>query len=111
MNSILEDQVKPIIINWASQLPFEVRIYLFGSWAKGTARSDSDVDIAIEFIEPMSKSERDEIWYEFHERWQNDLVRKVGLPVVLQLYEGDMSPHIKQYLKDASIVLYSSEEH
>ena len=26
-----------------------VRIYLFGSWAKGTARRGSDVDVAVEY--------------------------------------------------------------
>ena len=28
----------------------EVNIYLFGSWARGTARHGSDVDVAVEFL-------------------------------------------------------------
>ena len=36
---------------WQNQ---PVRIYLFGSWARGEARRSSDVDIAIESKEDMS---------------------------------------------------------
>ena len=36
---------------WQNQL---VRIYLFGSWARGEAKRSSDVDIAIESREDMS---------------------------------------------------------
>ena len=28
----------------------EVNIYLFGSWARGTARHGSDVDVAVKFL-------------------------------------------------------------
>ena len=33
---------------------FFVHIYLFGSWAKGTARQGSDVDVAVEYPDGVS---------------------------------------------------------
>ena len=101
------DELKQIVTNWASKLPYRVNIYLFGSWAKGTGKDDSDLDIAMSFLEPIS----DFVWYDFHDKWQNYLTKEIGLPVQLELYEGDRSPHLKKYLDEASIILYSSKEH
>lgn len=105
------DKLKKIIVNWASKLPYRVNIYLFGSWVKGTVKNDSDLDIAIEFIDQMSNLDRDFLWFDFHDKWQNYLTKEIGLPIQLELYEGDRSPHLKKYLKEASILLYSSKEH
>ena len=35
-----------------------VHVYLFGSWARGTAQPGSDVDVAIEYLADMSASDR-----------------------------------------------------
>jgi predicted nucleotidyltransferase len=99
------ENLKEIIFNWASTLPVKVRVYLFGSRLKGTAKSDSDLDIAIEFLE----SDDDLMWFDYHDKWQGYLTDKTGLSVDLQLYEGDRSPHLKKYLNDSSIILYEPE--
>ena len=45
-------EVKEFTLNFWQDQP--VRIYLFGSWARGEARRSSDVDIAIESEDDIS---------------------------------------------------------
>ena len=45
MNKLTE-----IIASWASKDPEIYKVHIFGSRAKGSARDDSDIDIAIEFV-------------------------------------------------------------
>lgn len=40
-------KVKELVLNCMMDEP--VHIYLFGSWARGTARHGSDVDVAVEY--------------------------------------------------------------
>lgn len=102
-----ENRLKQIIIDWASKLPYEVNVFLFGSRLKGTAKQDYDLDIAIEFLE---QEEALQLWGEVHEKWQNYLSREIGLKVHLELFEDDKSPNLKAYLNEASILLYSPQE-
>lgn len=101
MDSLNIDELRRIIHNWASKLPHKPRVYLIGSRAKGTARSDSDVDIVLEFLDchPL------ELWGN-SEKWKQHLSRLIDLKVHLELYEGDESPTVKQALNDASVILY-----
>lgn len=46
MNPYIQ-QIKEIVLKYLHEEP--VHVFLFGSWARGTARHDSDVDIAIEY--------------------------------------------------------------
>lgn len=48
MNPYIQ-QIKEIVLKCLHEEP--VRVFLFGSWARGTARQGSDVDIAVEYVE------------------------------------------------------------
>lgn len=106
------EEIKQIVISWASSLPFTVRVHLFGSFLKGHSEP-SDIDLAVEFLEAfyLYKNEQrypESLWYEFHEQWENDLSEKLSMKVDLQL--SDLSAkHIRQYLEEASLLLYTSE--
>ena len=51
MNEYVLEAMEFTLKFWQNQ---PVRIYLFGSWARGEAKRSSDVDIAIESKEDMS---------------------------------------------------------
>ena len=51
MNKYVQ-QVKDIVLDCMRNEP--VHVYLFGSWARGTARQGSDVDVAVEYLIDMS---------------------------------------------------------
>ena len=46
VNNKYIDKIRSIVLDFFADFPAEV--YLFGSWARGTQRRGSDVDIAIE---------------------------------------------------------------
>ena len=92
---------------WASQLPFKVRVYFFGSYYKGTAKPDSDLDLAVEFLENHVNAFL--LWFDVHEKWQKELSRRFGVPVQLELYEGDKTPHLKKYLQEDSLIIYEPD--
>lgn len=51
MNPYIQ-QIKEIVLKCLHEEP--VRVFLFGSWARGTAQHGSDVDIAVEYREGAS---------------------------------------------------------
>ena len=50
----LLERVKGIVRGVLGHTPADV--YLFGSWASGTQRSTSDIDVAIESAEPLPRA-------------------------------------------------------
>lgn len=99
------ENLKKIIVDWASKLPYKVNVYMFGSRVKRTEKRDSDLDIAIEFLD---EDDAWLLWFGLYEKWQKDLSCRIGMEVDLQLYEGDESEHLQSYLNEASMLLYSS---
>ena len=51
MNPYIQ-QIKDMVLKFLRKEP--VRVFLFGSWARGTAQTGSDVDIAVEYVEGAS---------------------------------------------------------
>jgi predicted nucleotidyltransferase len=43
---------REMLAQWASRKSTIKLLYVFGSYARGEARSDSDLDLAFEFIDP-----------------------------------------------------------
>jgi len=95
------DELKLIIIAWADSLHHDSRIYVFGSYLKGK-KEPSDVDIAFEFLNPLGKEVRRDIWNNHRKDWQQYLSEKVGAKIDLQLFEGSDSPKMQRCLKDAA---------
>ncbi len=85
-------------------------VYLFGSYAKGTATAQSDVDIAIEFTpnRPWDVSESTQLFMEISDKWEDCLSERVGVPVQMELAD-ETNDEIEKYLSAAHIILYSSK--
>jgi predicted nucleotidyltransferase len=96
------------IAQWAEQNPriFEVR--LFGSWAKGTARPGSDIDLAVAVISNERGNTALGIFCAFADKWQRQLVEKTGHHVSVQWY-GPESP-VYEFLQTEGIVIWSRKQ-
>jgi predicted nucleotidyltransferase len=46
--SVLEQFPREVLCEWAGATPEIIALYVFGSRARGTARPDSDLDLAVE---------------------------------------------------------------
>lgn len=77
-------------------------IVLYGSYAKGTAREDSDIDVAV-----IYDNAGDDYWNKFHELYKlrRDIDSRIE-PVLLE-QENDQSGFSENILKNG-VILYSS---
>ena len=92
----------------AKNLPYKVKVYFFGSRFKGNADSNSDVDIALEFLDPTVKQKQVMLWFDNHEMWEKELSSLLGLKADLELYENEESPNLKKYLNKSSAVIFEN---
>ncbi|WP_221568699.1 nucleotidyltransferase family protein [Alkalihalobacillus sp. TS-13] len=88
------DQLKNLLID--SLHDENVRIYLFGSWARKEEKQSSDIDIAIETITPLSSSK----WLEITER-----IEQSTIPYHVDVVNlKDASDALKQNVKREGIL-------
>jgi len=110
-------RAKEIIIKWSESKPFITRVHLFGSRVSGISRKtgkpvrpDSDLDIAIGFT-PFSNEDSLTTWICEKEKWHKELLGLLGFSkdehLDLEHYDHN-TPHVAKYLKDNSIVIYTS---
>ena len=81
------EQLVQIIQNWATTIPCNIKVYLFGSRINGTPRIDSDLDIGMELIDINNPEERMRIWFRLHDYWHKQLIRILPYAPHLCLYE------------------------
>ena len=80
--------------SWAEQTPQVQEAYLFGSYAKGEARTGSDVDIAIR------ASAVD--WTFRTAKWEEDLTKEIGVQVNIRTLE---LPNVRRSCQESSVPL------
>lgn len=98
-------QQKKAIRAWAKKQPLIAAAYLFGSRAKGTARPDSDADIALRLSVPDEQVKSAFIL--LGEEWQFDLSELIGLKVSIAHLAGDLTPIHETAVLDHGIRIYS----
>jgi predicted nucleotidyltransferase len=87
---------------WADSNPRIRRVWLFDSDAKRNAKSDTDLDIAIE-MEPVPDSEETiAFWIAHAEEWQAELEKCFGSHVDLEWFD----PDVDAPLGDKAILAY-----
>jgi predicted nucleotidyltransferase len=94
------DQVKAIR-EWAKATPEVLAVRLFGSRAKGCAKPDSDLDVAI------SASVGN--YVALADQWEAHLREAIGLWVKLKQYNGPYSDKVREYCADFSVVLFERQ--
>lgn len=87
----LDEQVADGLRRWAAHHDAVREIWLFGSRAKRSARTDSDVDIALLLM--PAKGSHDWAFGDYvalHESWKSELSELVGGPIDLVSFRDDL---------------------
>ena len=104
--SELEEALR-IIKEWAVSESRVTKVYLFGSRLKGTAKAESDLDIAVEITKGAGDTSFLAAFAFDSIDFLASLEDKLPFTLDLQLYAGKMeTPKMHGYLKDASEVIY-----
>ncbi len=106
MHRIQFDKLKEIVEDWARNIEPRIRIYLFGSRAKGTASDSSDIDLAIEFLERIPKDQMDDIIICDGADLEQAIRKAMNKKVCLEDYENRK---VKEYVKGGFVIIYESK--
>jgi len=79
---------------WASDTPTIRRVWIFGSRARGEARPDSDLDVAIELYVLTPHESPTEVWFENAGAWRNEISELFPFRVDLELLDDSSTPTI-----------------
>ena len=104
----LTDHWKDAIFEWASDQSLISEVYLYGSYAKGTATSESDVDLAL-LVDAETDGERwGHLVFE-REGWVTQLNRKIPVKIDLQnLSDNDIV--VKPAVLEHGILIFRREK-
>jgi predicted nucleotidyltransferase len=94
----LTEQQRRNIQEWAEGTRVVETVRLYGSRAKGSARPDSDVDLAI----TVSAGN----YVRFANEWQKELSDGLGLGVRLKQYNSPADDTVRRYCDEFSVVLF-----
>ena len=100
-------RAKMILRVWAEANLLIGELRIFGSYAKGTASPDSDLDVAVRVVRKLPGDTS--VWVTSLcecPRWGEELSRILGVKVDVQDITGD---HVSQFVQDASILIYQDE--
>ena len=102
---VVEPLPIPAISNWAQSQPLIRRLFLFGSYAKGTATSSSDIDLAVEIDDVVAMGEPMAQYIINRKTWQQEMERLLNRKVDLQFYSTDGSTAVEGYVEEAGTLL------
>ena len=88
----LTDEQLAIIITWAKKTPEVQAVFLYGSRAKGTAKPDSDVVLALS-IKGLEATWRFAKFISHRRGWRAELEAALGLAMQLERARRDATPH------------------
>lgn len=112
------ERAKEIIKQWAQERPFIKRVYLFGSRVTGIRKDgqpvgqDSDLDVALQFDSFPGDSNLLTTWVGESKKWKEELLVSLQFSdtqsLDLQWYDPIETPHVADYIKKGSVVIYDS---
>jgi predicted nucleotidyltransferase len=103
----LSDKQRAAIVAWAEKTPEIQAVILYGSWYIGTAKPETDVDLALVMTrEGFSGQQR--VLNNF-DSWEADLRADVGLPIHLVSLDPLLGSEVQAYVAKGSIELWRRE--
>jgi predicted nucleotidyltransferase len=98
------DEICEAVQAWAAGEPLIRRVYLFGSRAKGSAKENRDVDIAI-FFDCQPSARTSELIQNVRV-WRSALQSRLAVSPDIQPVRRFSEPCVWKYLKECRICLY-----
>jgi hypothetical protein len=107
------DEAEQIVRDWAAAQPRVIRAWIFGSYCKGKATVDSDLDVAFELDIP---DDAEPEWAQVGgdgltsgTKLDRSLRNLVPTRLDLQRYAGDRTPNMKTYLSECALLVYEAD--
>jgi hypothetical protein len=113
-DSLSVDVISRLVHNWARDQPLILRIYLFGSRAKGSARPDSDIDLAVlcridrKILPQVSGNfaqARMFTWWDHRKGWHDALSALFPVPVQIEIPQKN-DRIVRPAVKSSGIRIY-----
>jgi predicted nucleotidyltransferase len=94
------------IRQWAESTPQIGEVWLYGSRAKGAARADSDVDLAVVIASTEQRvgDYSSGVYMSYRREWQQRLVELLGLPAHVELKDGETD--VTAWAEEQGVRLY-----
>lgn len=101
-------EAENILVQWAVPKRQIKRLWLFGSRVGGTAKLDSDIDIALElFHEPDWEMSVVDLWEKYGDVWREELAQLLPWNVDLEFFDPKGStPNLALYLNARSLLVF-----
>ena len=101
------DELKRIIAKWAREQPLIKKAYIFGSYARGDWRIDSDIDVAVEIEKRQNDENKFTTWIAEKGNLQDSLQKLLPIQLQLERYDIRETPTVKSGIERSSILIYS----
>lgn len=83
--------------------PYVTRISVFGSYARGTAHTDSDLDLLVVLKPATERPSLGLRWFAL----EAELSEQLGCPVEI-VTEAALSPHMRPYIVQDAVTVYEA---
>jgi predicted nucleotidyltransferase len=105
------EEISKKVAAWATDKPLILRVWLFGSRARGEHREDSDLDIAIQLdlaeIRGVDESGGFATWAFDTDGWDKELADLIPLEIDLEQFVPGQTLVIAAALERSSILVYN----
>lgn len=96
-----------VVAKWSSKQPLIRKVYLFGSRVRGTHKTSSDLDVAVEIFTMQGDSCPFTTWTCEVQRFKASIAGIVPVIIDLNWYGGpEKTPLIHAALEASSVVIY-----
>lgn len=100
----------PMLRQWAEANPYISKLWIFGSYAKGNAKDDSDLDIAVEIIIPAVRRDNENVlavYISEKDTWKKELQKLLSFEKVqIEYLDAKETPTVKNGVQEANILAY-----
>lgn len=101
------ENVKKVLRTWAKHNKLVRKIYIYGSWAKGEANHESDLDVALEIDKERNDQNTLATWFCEKTKWYSELQPLIPSKLHLEWNDTEGStPHITFGIQECSILIY-----
>ena len=106
MRMELTKEQRQAIITWAEKTSEIEAVFLFGSMAKGTATTDSDIDLALVMTKGPERDQRAGDYLRNWEAWEAELKTALAIEVYLGSLDPPMGQQVPNAVAECNIELW-----